>query len=67
MKEIKLKEFNYVECDNPFIVIEFVDKDNYKIVFTLHGEKVDMYVDDSVTLEAVEEAIAIVKSRKLEF
>jgi len=63
---LKLDEYSYIDCDKPFANVVFKFDDD-KITFTVRGDKIDVEIKGNMTLEAVEEAIAIVKSRTLTF
>ena len=67
MNELKLDEYSYIDSEKPFHNIVFKVGDD-KISFTIHenGESY-MEINGVATIEAVEEAIKIVKSRTLEF
>ena len=65
--ELKLDEYSYIDCDEPFANVVF-KCDGDKIRFTIHDNgKSYMEINGVATIEAVEEAIKIVKSRTLEF
>ena len=66
MNELKLDEYSYIDSEKPFHNIVFKVGDD-KISFTIGGNRDYMSVDDGIPIEAVEEAIKIVKSRTLEF
>ena len=66
MNELKLDEYSYIDSEKPFHNIVFKCGDD-KISFTIGGNRDYMSVDDGISIEAVEEAIKIVKSRTLEF
>jgi len=64
---IRLDEYSYINSEKPFASVVFKHGDD-KIEFTVRSvDDISMEVDGGVPLEAVEEAIAIVKSRRLEF
>jgi len=67
MNELKFTDYSFIECEKPFHSVVFkVDGD--KITFTIHDNgKSYMEINGVATIEAVEEAIKIVKSRTLEF
>jgi len=66
MNELKLDEYSYIDSEKPFHNIVFKVGDD-KITFTIRPDETYMSVDDGIPIEAVEEAIKIVKSRTLEF
>ena len=67
MNELKLDEYSYIDSEKPFHSVVFkVGGD--KITFTIREDgEIYMGVEDGTSIEAVEEAIKIVKSRTLEF
>ena len=66
MNELKLRDYSFIDSEKPFHSVVFkVGGD--KISFTIREDgETYMNVED-VSIEAVEEAIKIVKSRTLEF
>jgi hypothetical protein len=67
MNELKLDEYSFMDSEKPFSTITFKYDGYSKINFTIRPDEIYMSVDDGIPIEAVEEAIKIVKSRTLEF
>jgi len=66
--KLRLDEYTYVRNnDTPFVDIVLVYDDEYAISFKIKGKTMEMSVENSVPVEIVEEAIAIVKNSLLDF
>jgi hypothetical protein len=66
MNKLRLKEYTLIHNEPEMTCIVFEHNDN-KIDFTIRENKITMNANCDVTMEIVEEAINIIKSRKIEF